>query len=237
MSIKARILIVDDDERICHMIKRYLEREGFLIKSCGNAVLAEQLLNSFKPDLVLLDLNLPDGSGLEIARAIRQHSNMGIIVISGTIEQVDKIVSLELGADDFLSKPLNLREILARIRSVLRRISASNEQQASNTDQARTLSFNGWTLDLTSHELTDHEDNVVALTSHEFKLLSLLAGNPNKILSREVILDQLGKRSWSPLDRSIDVMIGKLRKKISGPDKASNPILTIRGEGYKFVIK
>lgn len=238
MTMNARILIVDDDPRICRAVARYMESGGFEVRHCGNSTVANELLHSFTPDLVLLDLNLPDGNGLEIARTIRSFSNMGIIIISGTIEQVDKIISLEIGADDFLNKPLNLREVLARIRSVLRRTRITEAAVASNPgSQTRTLSFNGWTLDMDMHQLHAPDGTLTPLTSHEFKFLSLLANNANKVLSREQILEFLGQKQWSPLDRSIDVMIGKLRKKLAAQDNDYNPILTIRGEGYKFVCK
>jgi len=237
MNTGTRILIIDDDERICRTITRYLQKEAFKLESCSNSKIARILINSFNPHLVLLDLNLPDGSGFDIASEIRKQSNIGIIIISGTIEQVDKIVSLEIGADDFLSKPLNLRELLARIRGVLRRVSIIGDQSKSEINQVNSLSFNGWTLDLDTHELSDPEGRIVKLTSHEFKLLAYMASNTNRILNRYKILDHMGHKQWSPMDRSIDVMIAKLRKKIELPDQKFNPILTIRGEGYKFVSK
>lgn len=236
MSKNGRVLIVDDDPRICRTISRYLEVEGYSVKYCGNSTVATELLRTFLPDLVLLDLNLPDGNGLDIARTIRSFSNIGIIVISGTIEQVDKILSLELGADDFLSKPLNLREVLARIRTVMRRTKLHQELATSEAlPAARVITFDGWTLNLNNHELTSPQGELVPLTSHEFKFLSLLANNSNRVLNRDQILESLGQKQWSPLDRSIDVMIGKLRRKLSSVEKDYNPILTIRGEGYKFV--
>lgn len=239
MKSLARILVVDDDPRICRAVSRYIEAAGYSVRHCGSSTIASELLKSFQPDLVLLDLNLPDGHGLEIAKAIRSYSQMGIIIISGTIEQVDKIISLELGADDFLNKPLNLRELVARIRSVLRR-TQNNEEMMSQKELVtggRILSFNGWTLDLDTHGLQAPDGTQMHLTSHEFRFLSLLASNANKVMSRQQILEYLGSKEWSPIDRSIDVMIGKLRRKLGSCGDSFNPILTIRGEGYKFVNK
>ena len=189
------------------------------------------------PDLILLDLILPDADGLSLAQELRVHSQLGIIILTGKGETVDKIVGLEIGADDYISKPFQNRELLARIRSVLRRLSVPMNNRQEHETEATLLQFSGWTLDLATHELTAPEGEKVHLTTNEFRLLSIFVKSSNRVLNRDRIMELLSEREWNPDDRSIDVLVGKLRKKLSGDLKQTEFIKTIRGEGYMFAAR
>lgn len=188
-----------------------------------------------QPDLVILDLQMPGEHGLELTRKLRMDSDVAIIIVTGTGDKVDEIVGLEGGADDYLTKPFEERELLARIRSVLRRV-IHRSTPFVNVDKS-VFKFSDWVLDLTAHELRSTAGEEIILTSYEFQLLITLVKSANRVLSRDQIMDSIAGRDWMPSDRSIDVLIGKLRKKIE--DDPSNPSLikTIRGTGYKFTAR
>ena len=227
---EIRILVVDDDERIRRMLKRYLSDEGYVVLTAENGMQMHECLQTSKVNLVLLDLNLPGAHGLQLAGEIRtQFEKVGIIILTGSGETVDKVAGLEVGADDYVAKPFEERELLARIRSVLRRTMASDA-----TPDASTATFSNFKLDLQAHLLTTHEGEVIELTTHQFKLLSYLVRNANRVLSRDQIMDEISGKDWAPSDRSVDVLVGKLRTKIESD--AAKPLLikTIRGAGYKF---
>ena len=184
-------------------------------------------------DLVLLDLGLPGEDGLTLTRHIRAHSNVGVIIVTGSGESVDRIVSLELGADDFVSKPFDLRELLARIRSVLRRTAAA-APELPRSGPVTTLRFAGWRLDLPSRRLFDPDGAEVALTTGEYDLLKVFADHPNQVLSRDQLLQETRNRDAGPFDRAIDMQIARLRRKIEL--NADRPVLirSVRGAGYIF---
>ena len=230
----ASILVVDDDQRLCDLLKRYLGREGFRVNSVLTAADLRRHIEQDMPDLVLLDLMLPDEDGLVLAQQLRAHPNLGIIILTGKGETVDKIVGLEVGADDYLAKPFQNRELLARIRSVLRRLSINRSRTKIHEPGSSTLRFSGWTLDLAAHELIAPTSEKVHLTTNEFRLLTIFARSSNRVMNRDRILDMLSEREWSPDDRSIDVLVGKLRKKMGRDSNDSEFIKTIRGEGYIF---
>lgn len=228
---KISILIVDDDPRIQRMLTRYLAEEGYVVLSAGNGTEMHECLQSEKVNLVLLDLKLPGSHGLQLAAEIKtQYEQIAIIMVTGSSEVVDMVVGLEVGADDYVAKPFEERELLARIRSVLRRTMAVEDTR----DDALAAAFSNYKLDFLAHTLVHDDGNSIELTSHQYKLLAYLVHNANKVLSRDQIMDEIVGKDWSPLDRSVDVLVGKLRNKIE-PD-ATRPTLikTIRGAGYKF---
>jgi len=228
MNHNTHILVVDDEPEICELVRHYLTDEGYRVSTAHDGagmrrVIAQDLVN-----LVILDLKLPDEDGLTLARWLRENSRVGIIILSGRGETLDRIIGLELGADDYLPKPFDLRELLAQVKSVLRRASAGPaERPATPRSRAR---FAGWELDLLSREFLSPLDKEVSLTTGEFDLLATFVKNPNDVLSR----DQLCNREAGPSGRMIDVQVGRLRRKIE--DDPENPaiIKTVRGCGYMF---
>lgn len=234
MNKDASILVVDDDERLCDLLKRYLGREGFRVNSVLTGAEMKRHIEQDMPDLVILDLVLPDSDGLALARELRTHPNMGIIILTGKGETIDRIVGLEIGADDYISKPFQNRELLARIRSVLRRLSVVADRKSDFEPESTRLGFSGWILDLATHELVSPEGDKIHLTTNEFRLMTIFVKSRNRVMNRDRILDLLSEREWNPDDRSIDVLVGKLRKKIGQGDNQNDFIKTIRGEGYMF---
>lgn len=227
---QPRILIVDDDPRICRLISRYLEREGFAVQSAADGDEMRVRLAETPADLIIMDLQLPGEDGLTLTRELRRDNDVAIIILTGKGETVDRIVGLEVGADDYLGKPFDERELLARVRSVLRRSAPSEAPVAGRPG----LTFEGWHLDLDAHELTSPDGERVVLTTAEFRLLSGLAQNAKRVLNRDQLLDLVAAREWDPYDRSIDVLIGKLRRKLEEDPKSPALIKTIRGVGYMF---
>jgi two-component system OmpR family response regulator len=234
VSSSANILIVDDDPRICQLLSKYLTREGYPVKTACDGADMHRHIAVEMPDLLILDVKLPDGDGFSLARELRTQSDIPIIMLTGKADSIDKVVGLELGADDYVTKPFDNRELLARIRSVLRRTSNKHTTSTSTHRGHKIASFEGWQLDLTSQELTSAAGERVHLTSYEYKLLVGLVARPNHALNREQILDLIADRDWTPYDRSIDVLVGKLRKKIEEEPKQPRLIKTVRGTGYKF---
>ena len=234
MSKPINILVVDDDRRLCDLLRRYLSGEGYRVNTALNGEQMRRQIDKEMPDLVILDLILPDDDGLLLAQELRVHQHLGIVILTAKGEAVDRIVGLEVGADDYISKPFNNRELLARIHSVLRRLRTGARVQPNPEEAGKVAVFSGWTMDLAAHELVSPRSENVYLTSKEYKLLLLFITSSRKVLSRSQILDRIADSEWNPVDRRIDVLVGKLRKKIeSTPDK---PVLikTIRGEGYMF---
>jgi len=235
----AHLLIVDDDPRICRMLERYLTREGFTVDIAGDGNGMWAALEGVRPDLVILDVMLPGVDGLTLARELRGQSSVGIIMLTGKSDSIDTIVGLEVGADDYVTKPFEFRELLARIRSVLRRTQGARPAAAGDSggDEEHKLVFNGWLLDLDARELLSPEGEVTNLTGHEFRLLALLAANAGHVLSRDQILMKLSRRDWHPADRSVDVSIAKLRKLIEDNPSQPRLIRTVRNVGYEFTAK
>ncbi len=233
MENSHNILIVDDDPRICRLLQRYLEQEGYRIYTASNGKEMRLRLAEVEVNLVLLDIRLPDEDGFTLMKELRTRANLAIIMVTGKADPLDKVVGLELGADDYVTKPFNERELLARVRSVLRRTSQANP--ATEVAPSRTVAcFAGWQLDLSAYELTSPEGARVFLTTREFQLLAALVQSPQQVLTRDKILDLLAGRDWTPIDRSIDVLIGKLRKKLGDNTPHPNLVKTVRGIGYKL---
>lgn len=232
MRTGGTILVVDDDQRLCRLIARYLQKEGYSVRTAGSGTEMREVLLDQLPDLVILDLMLPDEDGFELARELRTQADVGIVILTGRTDTMDKIVGLEIGADDYITKPFDRRELLARIRSVLRRRSPPQGDQAGARKVAR---FADWTLDLEGYELRDGDGRVVQLTQHEFQLLAALALHGSRVLTREAILDSVFERGWSSDDRSIDVLVGRLRRKLGDDARQPALIRTVRGTGYRLI--
>ena len=222
------LLVVDDDPQLRALLARYLGEQGFRVSMVADGAAMDALLARERPDLVILDLMLPGEDGLSIARRLRARDTIPIIILSARGEDVDRIVGLEVGADDYLPKPFNPRELLARIRAVLRRPA---EASAAATDAL--YRFGPFTLDITRHVLL-RSGAEIALTAGEFALLRLLAENPNRVLTRDQLIDHLKGYERSAFDRSIDVRVTRLRRKIEDDPAAPRYLRTVWGEGYQF---
>lgn len=229
-----KILILDDDARVAKLLKRYLERESYEVELGGSVAEAREIMGRWTPDLLILDLMLPDGNGLALARELKAERELAIIILSGKQDVIDRIVGLEVGADDYITKPFDERELLARVRSVLRRVQAAPVARESEPPDEELLGFEGWVCDTRTHELFDPDGKPVVLTSYEFQLLVTFVTRPNRVLSRDEILESVAGRRWNPFDRSIDVLVGKLRKKLEADVTRPALVKTIRGSGYKF---
>ena len=233
MSDLKKILVVDDDADLRWMVNKYLSKHDFEVTLTEDGEKMREALENDSFDLAILDINLPGEDGLSLARYLRSNYQIGIIMLSAAAEVFDRIVGLEMGADDYVTKPFEPRELLARVKSVLRRLE-SNIQEAS-TDTSQRVMFGDYTLDLDSHQLLDNADQLVTLTSMEFDLLKAFAENPNRVLSRDQLLNLSHNRDWDPFDRSIDIRITRLRRKIEKHPSKPQIIKTVRGAGYIFV--
>jgi two-component system, OmpR family, response regulator len=233
MLTRPAILIIDDDAKIRTLIRSYLEAEMFEILEAENGGKMREILATASVDLVLLDLNLPGEDGLTLARFIRQSSLIPIIMLTGKTDVIDRVAGLEAGADDYISKPFHLRELLARIRTVLRRTLSS---PVATTPQAKPssqmLRFANWRLDLHRRILISEGNEDVALTTSEFEMLRVLAEHGNRVLSRDTLMDLTKGRDCAPYDRSIDTQIGRIRKKIEANAAKPSLLKTVRGGGY-----
>lgn len=232
MEQDAKILIVDDDIRLCKVLDRYLSAVGYRVKTASNG---DEMFKSIKiqpPDLIILDLLLPGKHGLELAREIRQGSEVGIIILTGSGDKFDEIVGLEGGADDYLLKPVDERELLARVRALLRRLESTADSIEKRDNSI--AKFSGWTMDMDAYELISPAGESVDITSYEFQILAALVQNSNRVLSRNRIMEELTGRDWIPNDRSVDVLIAKLRKVIEEDPHNPSIIKTIRNAGYRL---
>jgi len=230
MNSSSKLLVVDDDPELRELTQAYLVKNGFVVNTVETSVGMDEFLATNDVDLLILDLMLPGEHGLAIAKRLKKKKDLPIIIVSAQGEDIDRIVGLEIGADDYLPKPFNPRELLARIRAVLRRSSGKLEEK--ETESSR-LVFNDFELDLNAHSLSRGGEKV-SLTSGEFDLLALLAANPNRVLHRDTILDRLTGAERSPFDRSIDVRVTRLRGKLEFDPSKPELIKTIWGKGYMF---
>jgi len=230
-----KIFVVDDDPRICRLVGSFLGSEGYIVRAAGSSAELQRLMDVELPDLVILDIMLPGEDGLSITRSLRAKSNVPIIMLTGKANLVDKVVGLELGADDYITKPFDERELLARVHCVFRRF-PQKQVNVPNNEYAMAY-FAGWQLDLIGHELKSPNATKVYLTTHEWNLLYALVSHHGCALTRDKIIELVSGREWAPQDRSIDVLVGKLRAKIEDDLKHPRLIKTIRGVGYKFTCK
>jgi DNA-binding response OmpR family regulator len=227
-----RLLVVDDDPQIRDLVARYLRGQGFTVVTAGDGEGLRREIAAGPVDAVLLDLGLPGEDGLDVARALREQWHGPIIIVSGRGEAVDRIVGLELGADDYVTKPFDLRELLARIRAVLRRAHAGDTP--SPGVQGACLEFAGFRFDPLARSLHDASGAEVALTAGEYALLALFLQAPGRVLSRDYLVERLHGRSAGPYDRAIDVQVGRLRRKIEVDPAQPALIRAVRGSGYAF---
>ena len=227
----AKILVVDDDPDVRDIVERCLKDAGYQVWvfADGNGVFEAVDLQGI--DLAVIDLVLPDMDGLLLARKLKEHSSVGVIILSGRGETIEKIIGLEVGADDYLAKPFEPLELLARVRSVLRRLGQPDD------DDTTGFLFEDWRLDVTAWTLVSPKGETVELSSGEFNLLQAFVEHPNKVLSRDQLLDFTSANYTPAFDRSVDVRVGRLRKKIESDPKNPKFIKTIRNGGYMFTAK
>ncbi len=230
---QSTIMVVDDEVEIRRLIERYLSREGFQVDTCADGAEMWERLEESQPDLVILDIRLPGDDGLSLTRQLHQNVDTAIILLTSRSEVIDRVAGLESGADDYLSKPFDPRELLARINAVLRRFRKSNSNQATLPEDEE-YGFDGWFLSITRRELLNAQQTPVPLSPAEFDLLHVLVKFPNRVLSRDFLMEKTYGRNTLPYDRSIDVRIGHLRRKLGQTQDSEKPIKTVRGSGYLF---
>jgi len=235
----AHLAVVDDEPEITQLVANYLKGHGFRVSQLHDGAALFDLMTTDAPLLVLLDLGLGDEDGLVIARKLREHHRCGLVIVSGRSDAVDKVVGLEVGADDYVTKPFDLRELVARIKAVLRRLESGTPAAAATAAAApaarSTLRFGGWSLDTAARTLTSPERREVPLTTGEFDLLITFARHPGRVLSRDFLLEATRGRESGPFDRTIDVQVGRLRRKIETDPENPQIIKSVRGAGYLFV--
>jgi two-component system, OmpR family, response regulator len=230
-----RIAVVDDDDGVRRLLRNVFETSGYAVSEASSEAQLMTLLKSRNIALVTLDLALRHEDGLAIARAIRVISTVPIIMVTARVSDVDRIVGLEIGADDYITKPFNVREVLARVRAVLRR---TNAQTPMPTHFATDIvCFGTWVLDLAAHELQSADGRMVTLTSAEFRLLETFVRHPGRVLSRDFLIDCVRGVDAEPLERAIDTNVSRLRRKLAAREAEAQIIKTVRGAGYMFIAK
>ncbi|MEQ9059306.1 MAG: response regulator [Gammaproteobacteria bacterium] len=239
---RATVLIADDDEDIRELLEDYLGDQGYAVLLAASGAELRELLATQVPDVVLLDVAMPGEDGLSLARFLREQFDIGIIMVSGAGETVDRIIGLEVGADDYLAKPFDLRELRARLKSVVRRYQRAADAGNAIPAAAETGTVNGARvpfgavlLDLDACQAWDASGAEVALTAAEFELLKVFVERPNRPLSRDQLMNLTQNRDWDPFDRSIDIRIARLRKKVEPDPDKPRVIRTRRGLGYMYV--
>ena len=230
MDTQNKILIVDDDREIRSLLADYLDSNGYSTVTAADGYAMATALNANKIDLIVLDLNLPGDDGLTLCRNLRAHSAMPVIMLTARSEALDRIIGLEMGADDYLSKPFEPRELLARIRSVLRR--ANSPTMIGAHDTVQKLKFGDWTLDVTARHLLNPQGLVIALSGAEFRMLEIFLEHPNRVLNGDQLLNIMHGRDADPFDRSIDIQISRLRQKLGEDARSPQIIKTVRNGGY-----
>lgn len=237
--MSERVLIVDDEEDIRDIVGTLLEMNGFDAIEAKNVGEMNQKITDNELSLIILDIGLPDSDGLTALKKIRGQLDIPIILLTGKDDVIDKVVGLELGADDYITKPFHSHELIARIKSVLRRSGAQKPNDNNEAIIADSIKFNGWVLEPPTQKIFNPENEEVVFTSHEYSILYALVKSAGRTLSREQLLDSVGtgRNEYSPYDRSLDVMIAKIRKKLLDDPKQPTFIRTIRQTGYMFIAK
>ena len=230
MDTNTHILVVDDDRDIRTLLAEYLDSNGLRTLTATNGSEMRRVLEESRVDLIVLDLTLPGEDGLTLCRNLRATSSVPVIMLTARGEPLDRILGLEMGADDYLAKPFEPRELFARIRSVLRRTQALPPNMAQ--PDVATMRFAGWTLDLTARHLVNRDGVVVALSGAEFRLLKVFLDHPNRVLNRDQLLELTQGRESDPFDRSVDIQISRLRQKLGDDARTPTIIKTVRNEGY-----
>lgn len=239
MPITERVLVVDDDAAIRGLIVEYLSTHGYEVAQAESGEAMRAAIAESLPDVILLDVNMPGEDGLSLARQLRARYDVGIIMVTGAGDVVDRVVGLEVGADDYVTKPFDPRELRARVRSVLRRLQARPSEAGGGASAApserRCVAVGRCSLDLDTHQLFASDGQEIPITSMEFDLLQVFTAHPQQVLSRDRLLTLTRNREWEPFDRSIDIRIARLRKKIEDDAERPQVIRTVRGAGYMFV--
>ena len=224
------ILVVDDDADIRDLLSEYLDRQGFRVSTAAEGRSMRVALGRSAPDLIVLDLMLPGDDGLTLCREVRSKSDVPIIMLTAKTEEIDRVVGLEMGADDYVAKPFSPRDLLARIKSILRRSRALPVNL--RPDDARAIAFAGWRLEIPTRTLISPESVAVPLSGTDFRLLRIFLDHPNRVLNRDQLMDMTQARDAGPFDRSIDLQVSRLRKRLNDNPKEPALIKTSRGEGY-----
>jgi two-component system OmpR family response regulator len=228
MARADHVLVVDDDAELRALLAQYLGQNGYRVSLATDGREMRRILESSRPDIVVLDLMLPGEDGLALCRELRAGSNLPVIMLSARSDEIDRIIGIEMGADDYLAKPFNPRELLARIKSIVRRSRALPQPRAD----AHRVRFAGWTLDLAARHLLAADGVVVSLSGTEFRLLSVFVENPNRVLDRNQLMDLTLGREATPFDRSIDVQVSRLRQRLRDDAREPRIIKTVRSGGY-----
>jgi len=233
MERTPHILVVDDDREICALVSQFLSKHSLRVSTARDGVEMMRALENSRIDLVVLDLMLPGEDGLSLCRKLRAQGTIPVVMLTAMSEEIDRILGLEMGADDYLAKPFNPRELLARIRAVLRRVGALPALVADTTG-GRVLVFDGWRLDIAKRELRNADGELVLLSSGEFDLIQAFAERPQRVLTRDQLLDLARGRAAVLYDRSVDIQVMRLRRKIERNPKEPQLIKTVRSGGYMF---
>ncbi|MGI9367030.1 MAG: response regulator [Rhizobiaceae bacterium] len=229
----ARILVCDDEIDVREMLQEYLGKRGFAVSTAANGNELRALMSSGGADLIILDINMPGEDGLAVLRSLRSDDQTPVVMLTAAGEVVDRIIGLEMGADDYLGKPVDLRELEARVKAVLRRKS-SKEEVKETAEKVATAQFGDYVLHIEAARLLASDGTELSLTAMEFNLLKAFAQNKGRVLNRDQILEQAHDRSWDPFDRSIDIRISRLRRKIEKNPEKPTIIRTVRGLGYVY---
>ena len=233
MESRYKILIVDDDPEIRELLSDYLDRNGFITSTAADGIEMREKIRHTQFDLVILDLMMPGDDGLTLCRDLRSHSNLPVIMLTARGDETDRIVGLEMGADDYLPKPFSPRELQARIKAVLRR----TENPATTTPkEPDRLEFAGWQLDLKARHLISPDGVIIALSGGEYRLLNIFLERPQHVLSRDQLMELIQGREAMPYDRSIDVQVSRLRQRLNEDARTPTIIKTVRGQGYVFTV-
>jgi two-component system OmpR family response regulator len=230
MENPTQILVVDDDREIRMLLAEYLDSNGFRTFTAANGTEMRKQLDAVRIELVVLDLTLPGEDGLTLCRTLRANSTLPVIMLTARGDPLDRILGLEMGADDYLAKPFEPRELFARIRSVLRRTNALPPNMVSS--EAHMMQFDGWRLDLMARHLLAADGTVVALSGAEFRMLKVFLEHPNRVLNRDQLLELTQGREADPFDRSVDIQISRLRQKLGDDARTPRVVKTVRNEGY-----
>jgi DNA-binding response OmpR family regulator len=227
-----KILVVDDSSVIRETLESYFAEEGYTVTGAETAEAAEQLLSEQEFDLILLDIRLPGKDGLTLTRELRSRSEVGIILVTGKQDEIDRIIGLECGADEYVCKPFNAREMLARGKNLIRRVQKQRESEKKQLEEPVMRSIGTWQLDTSRRVLVKSDRSVSQLTEGEFQLLLALKANEGTALTRDQLMDRIKNRTWNATDRTIDVLIGRIRRKLSEDPLCPQMIITVHGVGY-----
>ncbi|OHC74037.1 MAG: hypothetical protein A3G18_10635 [Rhodospirillales bacterium RIFCSPLOWO2_12_FULL_58_28] len=237
-ELLRHVLVVEDDDLVRQVVAKTLAAGGYRISEAIDGASMRRTLDDGPVDLVVLDINLPDASGFDLAQEIRSRSPAGLIFLTARKEEVDKLTGLEIGADDYLTKPFNPKELLTRVRNLLRRIpstgNAPKGKSRKGTAAKSTICFSGWTFDKRKHQLTASGGELVGLTPNESRLLEAFAGHPGRVMSRDKLMDTLYDARDGSIDRSVDLLVVRLRRKLGDSPRTPKFIFTVPGEGYFF---